>query len=104
MPTYILLAKWTDQGMRGIADGPKRLEAARRALAEMGGQIRTIYMQIRTIYMTLGEYDLAAVCEAPDDAVWVRFTLMLGRLGDLRTTSMKAFPEDAYRGIAASLA
>ena len=97
MPTYILLAKWTDQGMRGIADSPKRLEAARRALADMGGQIRTIYM-------TLGEYDLAAVCEAPDDAVWVRFTLMLGRLGDLRTTSMKAFPEDAYRGIAASLA
>lgn len=97
MPTYIVLAKWTDQGMRDVADSPKRLDAARRALADMGGQIRSIYL-------TLGDYDLMAVCEAPDDAVWARFTLMLGKLGDLRTTSMKAFPEDAYRGIVASLA
>ena len=96
MPTYIMLAKWTDQGLRSIADSPKRLDAARKVLAEMGGQIRTIYM-------TMGDYDLVAIYEAPDDAICARFTLMQGRLGNLRTVSMKAFPEEAYRQIVASL-
>ena len=38
-----------------------------------------------------------------DDAVAARFTLMLGKLGNVRTTSMKAFPEEAYRQIINSL-
>ena len=53
--------------------------------------------------MTMGQYDLAAIYEAPDDAVSARFTLMLGRLGNVRTTSMKAFPEEAFRHIVGSL-
>jgi len=96
MPTYIMLAKWTDQGLRAIGDSPKRLDAARKGLAEMGGQIRSVFM-------TMGDYDLVAVYEAPDDAVCARFTLMLGRQGHVRTTSMKAFPEEAYRQIVASI-
>jgi uncharacterized protein with GYD domain len=53
--------------------------------------------------MTLGEYDLVVIYEAPDDAVAARFGLMLGMLGSVRTTTMKAFPEAAYREIIASL-
>ena len=41
--------------------------------------------------------------EAPDDAVSARFTLMLGKLGNVRTTSMKAFPEEALRHIVESI-
>ncbi len=96
MPTYVMLAKWTDQGLHAIADSPKRLDTARKLLAEMGGQIRTVYM-------TMGDYDLVVVYEAPDDAICARFTLMLGRQGNVRSVSMKAFPEEAYRQIVASL-
>ncbi len=96
MPTYVMLANWTDQGIRAIKDAAGRIDAARRMLEEMGGQLRTVYM-------TMGQYDLAAIYEAPDDAVSARFTLMLGSLGNVRTTSMKAFPEEAFRHIVGSL-
>ncbi|HVH76068.1 MAG TPA: GYD domain-containing protein [Stellaceae bacterium] len=96
MPTYIMLANWTDQGARQVRDSPKRVESAKKALAEMGGEFKSLYM-------TMGDYDLVAVYEAPDDAVAARFTLLLGQLGTLRTKTMKAFPEAAYREIMASL-
>jgi uncharacterized protein with GYD domain len=53
--------------------------------------------------MTMGDYDLVAIYDAPDDAVAARFTLLLGKTGNVRTTSMKAFPEEAMRQIVASL-
>lgn len=96
MPTYVMLANWTDQGARQVKDSPKRLDAAKKALVEMGGSFRSIYM-------TLGDYDLVAVYEAPDDAVAARFSLLLGMMGTVRTRTLKAFPETAYREIIHSL-
>src|ERR1700761_5336325 len=96
MPSYVMLARWTDQGVRTIGESPKRLDAARKSLEEMGGAIKAIYM-------TMGEFDLVIPYEAPDDAVAARFTLMLGKGGNVRTTSLKAFPEEAFRQIANSI-
>ena len=96
MAAYVLLIKWTDQGMRQIRDPPNRLDKAKAMLRDMGGQITAFYM-------TMGEYDMVATYEAPDDAVAARFTLMLGMLGNVRSTTLKAFPEKAYREIVNSL-
>ncbi len=96
MPAYVMLANWTDQGAQRVKDLPKRLDAAKKALAEMGGEIKAIYM-------TMGDYDLIAIYEAPDDAVAARFTLLLGQMGSVRTRTLKAFPEAAYREIVNSL-
>jgi uncharacterized protein with GYD domain len=96
MATYVMLAHWTEQGMRQVKDSPKRLDTAKRALKEMGGEFKAFFM-------TMGDYDLVAVYEAPDDAVAARFTLMLGMHGNVRSTTLKAFPEAAYREIVASL-
>jgi uncharacterized protein with GYD domain len=83
VPTYVMLANW-------------RLDAAKRSLTEMGGEFRSIYM-------TLGEYDLVLVYDAPDDAVAARFSLVLAQMGSVRTRTLKAFPEAAYREIIHSL-
>jgi len=96
VPTYIMLANWTEQGAQKVKDSPRRLEVAKKALLEMGGEFKAFYM-------TLGEYDLVGVYEAPDDAVAARFSLLLGMLGSVRTKTLKAFPEAAYREIIASL-
>ena len=96
MPSYIMLANWTDQGAQKVRDSPRRLDAAKRALTDMGGEFRSFYM-------TMGDYDLVVVYEAPDDAVAARFTLLLGALGTVRTKTLKAFPEAAFRQIIASL-
>jgi len=96
MPTYIMLANWTDQGAQKVKESPRRVDTAKRALADMGGEFKSLYM-------TMGDYDLVAIYEAPDDAVAARFTLLLGMLGTVRTRTLKAFPEAAYREIIASL-
>jgi uncharacterized protein with GYD domain len=96
VPTYIALANWTDRGAQQVTESPKRVDHARKALKEMGGEFRSLYM-------TLGDYDLVLIYEAPDDAVAARFMLLLGQLGSVRTRTMKAFPEAAYREIIHSL-
>ena len=44
VPSYVMLANWTDQGARQVKDSPKRLAAAKKALNEMGGEFKTLYM------------------------------------------------------------
>jgi len=96
VPTYVMLANWTDQGARQVRESPRRLDSAKRSLAEMGGEFKALWM-------TMGDYDLILIYDAPDDAVAARFTLMLGQMGAVRTRTLKAFPEAAYREIIASL-
>ncbi len=96
MTIYIMLANWTEQGVRAIRDSPRRLDVAKTALQDMGGEFKSVFM-------TMGDYDLIAVYEAPDDAVAARFTLQVAQLGNIRTRTLKAFPETAYREIIASL-
>jgi uncharacterized protein with GYD domain len=96
VPTYVMLANWTDQGVRSVKDSPRRLDAAKKALKEMGGEFRLFFL-------TMGDYDIVAIYEAPDDAVAARFNLQVGMLGNIRTSTLKAFPEAAYREIINSL-
>lgn len=96
MTTYIMFGSWTDQGITAIAESPRRLDAAKGMLSEMGGRMLGYYM-------TMGDIDMVAIYEAPDDAVAARFSLMLGRMGNVRTKTLKAFPEQAAREIIGSL-
>ncbi|TPL82394.1 GYD domain-containing protein [Mesorhizobium sp. B2-3-12] len=96
MTSYIVLMSWTEQRAKNVRESPKRLDAARKQLGEMGGSFKALYL-------TMGEYDMVAVVEAPDDAVLARFSLMLAASGNIRTRTMKAFPEFAYREIITSL-
>ena len=96
MTTYVMLINWTEQGARNVRDTPKRLDGAKQLLKDMGGSFMAFYL-------TMGEYDMVAVCEAPDDAVMARFALSLGMTGNVRTQTLKAFPEAAYRELVSSL-
>ncbi len=92
MSTYIMLFNYTDQGLRKIKKSPSRLDTARKAAEELGGKLGDLYL-------TMGAYDLVAISEFPDDATAATFVLRLGTLGNVRTTTVKAFSENAYRKI-----
>jgi uncharacterized protein with GYD domain len=96
MTTYIVLFSLTDAGIKAAKDSPRRLDAAKKLLAEMDGEMKQFYM-------VMGDFDFVAICEAPDDAVMARYALQLGGLGFVRTKTLKAFPEAAYREIIHSL-
>jgi uncharacterized protein with GYD domain len=95
MPRYVNLLKWTDQGIKNVKDSPKRAEAARQQAEKMGGKLQ--------IWYTLGEYDIVAVSEFPDDAVAQRFLFWLGSLGNVRTTTLKAWTEEEVAKILSQL-
>ena len=54
-------------------------------------------------FMTMGSFDMISVIEAPDDETLAKHVLAVAAGGNLRTVTLKAFPEDKYRSIIASL-
>jgi uncharacterized protein with GYD domain len=59
--------------------------------------------QLKAFYLTMGRYDAVVVSEAPDDETATRFALATGARGFVRTETLRAYPEDEYRKIVASL-
>src|SRR5262249_29115916 len=96
MPTYVSLLTYTDQGIRNIKDAPKRLEASKKAIKDLGGSIKAYYM-------TQGGYDGVLIFEVPDDMALTTFLLNVGAAGNVRTTSLRAFPEEEFKKHVAAL-
>jgi len=96
MATYIILGKYTEQGIRNIKQSPQRLDAARQAVEAAGGKMPQFYL-------TMGQYDFVAISEGPDDEAMTRVLLAIGSSGNVKTETLKAFPEADYRRITASL-
>jgi uncharacterized protein with GYD domain len=86
MPTYIMLAHYTDQGVRTIKDAPKRAAAFRQLCEKVGARVKDAYR-------TMGRYDLALVVEAPDNATMNGLLYSVGALGNIRTETLLAFTE-----------
>jgi uncharacterized protein with GYD domain len=96
MPTYIVLANWTSQGIASIKDAPGRLDAAKQAAKAAGGEIKAFYL-------VMGKYDFITIIEAPDDETVAKQLLAIGAQGNARTETLRAFPEDEFRSIVASM-
>lgn len=87
MPTYIVLANFTDQGIKSIKESPDRLSAF-RAMADKAG------IAIKSVHYTVGTYDLVTIVEGSDEAVTTAL-LKQGSLGSIRTHTLRAFsPEE----------
>jgi uncharacterized protein with GYD domain len=92
MPNYIVLGTFTDQGIRNIKDSPKRMDAV-AAMAKKTGAT------LKETYWTLGQYDFVAVFEAPDDVSMTALGLSIGKLGNVRTQTLRAFPPAEMKSI-----
>ena len=84
MVTYVVLANFTDQGVRNVKDSPKRAEAFK----EMA---KTFGVTVKEIVWTQGRYDVVTVLEAPDEAAAMSLSLSLSALGNVRTETLRAF-------------
>ena len=96
MPTYIALLNWTGQGIKNVNDSPSRLDAGREAFKKLG-------VNLKETYLTMGRYDHVCIIEAPDDEAFATAMLTLGAQGNVKTETLKAFTEDQYRKICASI-
>ena len=96
MPTYIALYKLTDQGIKAIKDTPGRIEAAIKGAEKMGGKVIGFYA-------VMGEYDYVAIGEFPSDEVATTFALAIGSLGNVRTTTLRAYTKEEFAAIVKKL-
>ena len=84
MATYILLASYTEQGIKGIKDTVKRTEGVKELARKAG-------CTMKESYWTLGAYDVVAVFDAPDDETMTAFSLSVAKLGNVKTQTLRAF-------------
>jgi uncharacterized protein with GYD domain len=96
MPTFMLSMNWTDQGIRGIKDGPKRAQAARDLGKKLG-------VEIKHLYLTSGDSDLVAFVETQNGDNVAKFALALGSLGNVRTRTARAWSAEEYVKLVAEL-
>jgi uncharacterized protein with GYD domain len=93
MAKYVVLANWTDQGAKNAAESVERSVAAKALAAQMGGSFE--------IYWTMGQYDMVVVADFPDDETAVAFLAKVTSLGNLRSSTMRAFTADEVNAIMA---
>ncbi len=97
MATFITLSSFTDQGIRNVKDTTKRAEAVKELARKFGAELTSIYW-------TLGQYDVVAIINAPDDEAATAFGLAIGAAGNVRTETLRAFSKDDMDAILARLA
>jgi uncharacterized protein with GYD domain len=76
MAIYIMLATFTDQGIRKVSDSPKRTDAFKEMAKKCGATVRDSFW-------TLGEYDISMTA----------LGLSSGALGNVRTQTLRAFTQ-----------
>ena len=90
MPTYIVLARMTQQGVQTATDIPKRRAAAAAAAEELG-------MKLREAYLTMGHYDVVLILDAPGGEAMAKFAL--NREVPIAVTQILAVSVDRLRRI-----
>jgi uncharacterized protein with GYD domain len=92
MATYVVLANFTDQGVRNAKDSPKRADAFKEMAKKCGATVKDLYW-------TQGQYDAVTIVEAPDDMTATALALSVGALGNIRTQTLRAFSAADMKGI-----
>ena len=96
MATYITLARFTQQGIENIKASPDRLDAAKQVFQNMGAEIKAFHL-------VTGTYDMVIISEAPDDETIAKLALIIGKQGNIRTETIRAFTEEEYRDLISAL-
>jgi uncharacterized protein with GYD domain len=92
MASYVILGRWTGQGIQNVKKGPDRLKAVKGSFKERG--IRT-----ESFHLTFGRYDFVMIVEAESDEAMASALLSVVAEGNASTETLRAFTEDEYRAI-----
>jgi uncharacterized protein with GYD domain len=92
MPRYVVLANWTDQGIKNVKHTTERMDHGGE-LAEKHG------LKLERAYWTVGAYDMITIFEASDEEALSAYFLEICSSGNLRTTTLRAYDEGEMSGI-----
>lgn len=97
MASYLVLFGFTTQGMQRIKESPKRVEAAKQVVRQMGGEVRAFYAILGS------PHDTMFVLEAPNDEAVAKMVLAIGAQGNVRTETHRIFTEEEFKKVVGSL-
>ena len=93
MPVYVSLVKFTRDGIVSMKDqGIKRSDMVKRNIEELGGKLVNAYY-------CLGEYDVVAILEFPNNKAALKAAVKNASLGHIQITTMPAVTRDEWAGL-----
>jgi uncharacterized protein with GYD domain len=91
MPTYIMLATLSSEGVQTVKNNPSRVKEVSKEVEQLGASVKHQWA-------TIGRYDFVSVVEVPDETTMARVSLELGSRGTGRYESLTAIPIDDFIG------
>jgi uncharacterized protein with GYD domain len=92
MPRYVVLVNWTEQGLKNVKQTLQRTDSG-ADLAQKHG------LKVEQAYWIVDPYDMLTIFEAPYDQALSAHLLKIGSLGNVRTTTLRAYSEQEMSGI-----
>ena len=96
MSYFVILWNCSEQGIRNVKDSPRRAESFKALFETKGGKLDGMYY-------TFGQYNGVSIVEAPDDATLMSILLFIGKQGNARSLTLKAFAYDEATKIVENL-
>ena len=93
---FTMSLNFTDQGIRGIKDAPKRAKAAQDLAKKLG-------VEIKHLYLTSGDSDLVVITETANGDNMAKFALALGMQGNARTRTARAWTMEEFQKLVSEL-
>ena len=84
MPRYVVLYRFSDQGLKNIKGTVKRADEVRKQNESRG--FKTI-----GVWWTQGRYDLVAVMESPSEEAMVAGLFNLAETGNVHSETLRAY-------------
>jgi uncharacterized protein with GYD domain len=93
MPTYVSLVKFTQHGLSTMKDqGMQRAEMVKKNAQAHGGKLIQAYY-------CLGEYDVVAIWEFPDNRAAMKAALLNSSMGHIQISTMPAVNRDEWKKV-----
>ena len=89
MPTYIMLATLSPEGVQTVRNNPARIR-------EVNNEIEQLGATVKAQWATLGHFDFISIVEAPDEGTIARVSLELGSRGTAHYETLTAIPIDDF--------
>ena len=86
MPRYVVLYRFTDQGLKNIKGTVKRAREVRAENERRG-------FKVVGTYWTQGRYDLVAIMDAPSEEAMVGGLFNIAEVGNVHSETLRAFDE-----------
>jgi len=84
MATYVMLFKFTEQGVKKFKDTCKRATDFKASAKKLG-------IEVKEEYWCMGRFDGIIIFEAPDDETATAGILSLGSLNNVTTETLRSF-------------